>query len=75
MFGRDAQHSGRVGAVPAPFIRSELAGGRVTLRWAGNSVLQTANEANGPWADLAGATNGYQTSPLGPRRFYLLRSK
>jgi hypothetical protein len=75
MFGRDAQHTGRAGSSSSGRVSLELAAGKATIRWTGDFILQAASNVKGPWADLMGASSGYQGNSIGPCQFFRLRSK
>ena len=63
---------------PACPCRAELANGikaivqssNVTIQWSGN-VLQAADDVNGPWTTVAGATQPYHVpAALAAKKFY-----
>lgn len=73
----DPQHTGRATSLslPSRLDRAALINGQFQLQWSGNGVLQSADEVQGPWQDLA-ATNGfYSTAAEGARGFFRLRSR
>jgi hypothetical protein len=51
-------------------------GSNVTLTWAGEGfTLQSAPSVNGPWADISGASSGYNYNTVsGPQQFFRLRN-
>jgi hypothetical protein len=48
-------------------------GSQAIVSWYGNGILQSADQINGPWTDVANASNPYPVSPLAVRKFYRLR--
>jgi outer membrane protein assembly factor BamB len=75
MWGKDPQHTGRAVLLRPGRVIMELAGSQATIRWSGDFTLQAASDVKGPWADLTGATSGYQVNPVGQRQFFRLRLK
>ena len=64
---------GRLPASPPPakFAPATLAGGLLTITWAGLGRLQEAPEVVGPWTDVPGNPAGtYSTPAAQARRFY-----
>jgi len=64
---------------PAPtvprFTKAERSGANVNLEWIGAGILQQANDAAGPWSDVAGAVTPRTVTPnaANPTKLYRLR--
>lgn len=57
-----------------PFLRHSFVGGRFTLSWAGNAVLQAASGPSGPFQDVPDAVSPYELPNLdSSQNFYRLR--
>jgi Concanavalin A-like lectin/glucanases superfamily/Immunoglobulin domain/Immunoglobulin I-set domain len=59
-------------SAPQVKISATLSGSNLILNWA-TGTLQQANEAAGPYSDVAGATSPYSVSASAARKFYRVR--
>ena len=57
----------------ASFKPVVVQGGNLILEWTGGGTLQAADNVNGPWTDVAGATSPRTVSPAGARKFYRIK--
>jgi hypothetical protein len=55
-----------------PTITVEVGGGQIQLAWP-RGTLQHADEVNGPYFDIPGATSPYAPTPSATRQFYRVR--
>jgi len=63
-----------ISGIPAPQISIATQGNSVSITWDALSPykLQSANDVNGPWTDVSGATSPYVTTPSQASQFYRL---
>jgi hypothetical protein len=59
-------------AIVSPTLGFSVSGGNVQLNWT-TGTLQSANEAQGPYSDIVGATSPYPVPLDKSRQFYRLR--
>lgn len=65
-------NNGLLAAKYAPPLRSEIAGGKLVLKWAGPAVLTSSPNAAGPYVDVPAAQGSY-TNTSTSTVFYRLR--
>ncbi len=53
-------------------LSASLQGGQITISWTGTGTLQSADDVEGPWTDVTGATNPYTTAADAPHKFFRL---
>ena len=52
---------------------SRIESGQVLISWPGEGILQSADDATGPWADVPKSASPHRIPLAGARRFYRLR--
>jgi hypothetical protein len=57
--------------VPTPTLAIGRQAGNVVITYTG--TLQSADQINGPWTDVAGASSPYSTTPSAAQRYYRSR--
>jgi hypothetical protein len=68
-----ATQSFTVTVYPPPTITFQVGGGQMQLTWP-RGTLQQADNANGPYSDVNGATSPYFVTPNAARKFYRIRT-
>ena len=59
---------------PIPLV-PQLTGGRLVLNWANSAFnLQSSPAATGPFTNVTGAISPYTNPPIGPPKFFRLKS-
>jgi hypothetical protein len=57
----------------AGFTAVELQDGQIVLRWSGAAVLQRAEQVDGPWTDVQGASSPLTIPLTKPAEFYRIK--